>query len=188
MELDDVIQQRRALRSLAPAAVTGAMIQSLAGCAKLAPSCYNKQPWRFVFAYHPEVLKKLFTVMSRGNEWTQQASLIIGVFSEKSLDCSVKTREYFLFDTGMAVGFMLLKAADMGLVAHPIAGFDEDKAREILDIPPSMTLITLIIVGKKMDGISPALDERKAEAEKERPPRLDFKRFAFIDNYRPPVV
>jgi nitroreductase len=182
MDLKQIVEIRRATRSLAPVTVTEELIRDLADCAKMAPSCYNHQPWRFIFVHKTETLETLFTAMSRGNEWTQQASMIIAVFSEKSLDCQVKGREYYLFDTGMAVAFLLLRATEMGLVAHPIAGFDEDKVKQILRIPDKMTLITLIIVGKKTEQISPLLSEKMARVEKERPPRNEFPQFASINS------
>jgi len=94
------------------------------------------------------VLKQLHGAMSKGNAWVQAASLIIAVFSKKELDCLIKEREYYLFDTGMATAFIILRATELGLVAHPIAGFNEDAVKEILGIPEEMRLITLVIVGK----------------------------------------
>ena len=185
MELKEILEIRRAYRSLAPAPVTEDLIKDLANCAKVAPSCFNHQPWRFVFVHEAETLGKLFTAMSEGNEWTQRASMIIAVFSEKSLDCQVKGREYYLFDTGMAVGFLLLRATELGLVAHPIAGFDEVKVKKILQIPGNMILITLIIVGKKSGQISPLLSKKMAQVEKERPPRKDFSQFAYLNTLEP---
>jgi nitroreductase len=185
--LKEIVETRRAYRSLAPFEVTEDLIHDFADCVKLSPSCFNNQPWRFVFAYDLVVLSKLFEAMSKGNEWTDQASLIIAVFSEESLDCRVKGRNYYLFDTGMASAYLILRATEMGLVAHPIAGYDEDKVKEILDIPVNMTVITLIIMGKKMDGISPLLDEKKAQGEKVRPPRLDFDKFVFLNRFSPGV-
>jgi nitroreductase len=96
----------------------------------------------------------------------------------------VKERKYFLFDTGMSVGMMILRATELGLVAHPIAGYDENKAKEILNIPPEMRLITLIIVGKHSDEIKSELSEDMAKGEKQRPPRKSFNEFVWINEYK----
>jgi nitroreductase len=184
MELNEVINLRRSYRSLEPVEINDELVEALAGCAQMAPSCFNNQPWRFVFAYDQKVLEQLFAAMSRGNEWTRQASMIIAVFSESKLDCQGEALDYYLFDTGMAVGFLLLKATELGLVAHPIAGFDGEKAKDILSIPGHMTLITLIIVGKKSETVSPLLSENMAEKENTRPPRKAFNEFAFLDRVR----
>lgn len=166
MELQKIIDQRRSYRSLGPVEITESLIEELANNAKTAPSCFNKQPWRFVFAYDKDVLKQLFQTMAKGNEWTHQASMIIGVFSEQSLDCQNDELDYFLFDTGMATAILMLKATELGLVVHPIAGFDFPKAKRILNIPDEMTLITLLIVGKKMDTVSPLLSEKNGSRGK----------------------
>jgi len=184
MDVKDAIEQRRAYRSLDPVKITDALVRDLAKHAELAPSCYNKQPWRFGFIYDSDMLHKLRAAVSKGNEWTQQASMIIVVFTQKDLDCVVKDREYYLFDTGIAAGFLMLRATELGLVAHPIAGFDGEKVKEILGIPADMGVITLIIVGKKSDEISPLLSEKMAATEKRRPPRFIFEDIAFIDSYR----
>ena len=186
MSVKEAIQARRAYRSLESVEITQSLVQDLAEQSALAPSCYNKQPWRFVFAYDGQVLEQLFDAISTGNDWARQASLVVAVFSGKELDCVVKEREYYLFDTGMAVGFLMLRATELGLVAHPIAGFDEEKVKEILNIPVDMRLITLLIVGKKSAGISPLLNEKFVASEKQRPPRMEFEQFSFIDSYREP--
>jgi len=184
MDVKDAIEERRAYRSLEPTEITDALIRDLAKHAELAPSCYNKQPWRFGFIYDSSMLEKLRIAISKGNEWTQQASMIIAVFSQKDMDCVVREREYYLFDTGIAAGFLILRATELGLVAHPIAGFDGEKVKEILGIPGDLKVITLIIVGQKSDVISPLLSEKMAATEKRRPPRFIFEDIAFINSYR----
>ncbi len=181
--LNEIVERRRAYRSLSPVEITLEDIRALAETAKLAPSCFNKQPWRFVFVRDREVLKNLFETLSRGNEWATRSSMVIGVFSAPGLDCRVGTREYFLFDTGMATAFLILKATEMGLVAHPIAGYDEEKAKEALGIPREMTLITLIMVGRHSPEVWEGLSERQKRDELRRPERLPLEKFTFIDQY-----
>jgi nitroreductase len=121
-------------------------------------------------------------VMSKGNEWAFRASMIIAVFSKKEDDCVIKEREYHQFDTGMAVGLLTLRATELGLVAHPIAGFSPKKAREVLGIPDIYQVITLIIVGKKGHDLSGLSDDQR-ESEAERPERKPLGEFAFIDRF-----
>jgi len=185
MELQTAINSRRAYRSLLPIEIDQETIETLCKAAQLAPSCFNNQPWRFVFVKERDKLEELFTALSKGNHWATKSSMIIAVFSEKSLDCLIKKREYYLLGTGMAVAYLLLKATELGLVAHPIAGYDVDKAKEILKIPAKMNLITLIIVGKYNPEIDPELSEKQQKTEKKRPERDPLSRFVFIDEYKP---
>ncbi len=184
MDVKQVIYERRAYRSLESVEITEELIRDLAESAQLTPSCFNNQPWRFVFAHAPEVLKKLHGAMSRGNEWVQAASMIIAVFSREDLDCRIKGRNYYLFDTGMATAFIILRATELGLVAHPIAGYREDQVKEILGIPEDMQVITLVIVGEHSEAIGPLLSEKQVESEKERPERLSLEEFAYVNGFK----
>jgi nitroreductase len=183
MDLSRLIAERRSYRSLEPVNITEETIDILAEAARLAPSCFNNQPWRFVFVYQQEQLQKLFSALNSGNRWARRASLVIAVFSEPEEDCRIKGRDYYLYDTGTAVGFLLLKATDLGLVAHPIAGFDEGLAKEILHIPEHMTVITLIIVAKRSSGVNPDLSEKQRASEEKRPQRLSLNEFVFRQTF-----
>jgi len=183
MELHEIILKRRAYRSFEPVKITEELIHDLAEHAKLSPSCNNSQPWRYIFVHDPEVLKDIKGTMSKNNDWTGLGSMIIAVFTKPELDCVIKDRVYCLFDTGMATAFLILRAWDLGLVAHPIAGFDPAKVKAILKIPDNMTLVTLVIIGKKKEAIDPVLTPKQAAQEKERPERFPFEKFAYINKF-----
>ena len=184
MDVRDAIEKRRAFRCLAQIEITDDVINSLATAAQLTASCFNNQPWRFIFIKSSEKLEQMKQAMNKGNEWTHAASLIIAVISKKEFDCVIKDREYFLFDTGMAVQSMILQATELGLVAHPIAGYSPEKVREILSIPQDFNVITLIIIGKKSEQENNGLlNEYQIAVEKQRPERISFERIFSIDVY-----
>jgi nitroreductase len=183
MDVKDAILERRAYRALEKVEITEELMNDLAESARLAPSCFNNQPWRFVFVHDDNVLRELWSALSKSNEWIHRASLIIVVFTRKELDCDIKGREYFLFDTGMASAFIMLRATELGLVAHPIAGFREAIVKEILGIPEEMRVITLINVGKHSKDLTPEMTESQKAIEKERPGRLSLDKFVYINRY-----
>jgi nitroreductase len=84
----------------------------------------------------------------------------------------------------MATAAIILRATELGLVAHPIAGYSPKKTRQILGIPEEMEVITLVIVGKHSDAISPVLSEKQIEAEKTRPERLPLEKFVYRNRYQ----
>jgi len=182
MDVKQAIEKRRAYRSLEHIEITEDHIKDLAQSAQLFCSCFNNQPWRYVFVYDPEVLKKMHVALSQGNEWAQSASMIIAVFSKPELDCIIKDRKYYLFDTGMATAALILRATELGLVAHPIAGYSPKKVKEILNIPIEREVITLIIIGKHSEEINPLLSEKQIEAERKRPERLSFDKFVYMNS------
>ena len=183
MDVREAIESRRAYRSLNPVPISDELIWDLAESASLAPSCFNYQPWRFVFVRDPDVLEEMHGALSKNNQWITDASMIIAVFSRKEDDCVIRDREYHLFDVGMATAFIMLRATELGLVAHPVAGFSPRKVRAVLGIPKDMQVITLVNVGKHADTLHDTLTEQQKAVEKERPERLPFEKFAYVDRY-----
>ena len=53
-----------------------------------------------------------------------------------------------------------------------------------LKIPEEYKVITLIIVGKHADGLSPILSEKQAAWEKQRPERKPFEEFAYLNQFK----
>jgi len=183
MDVKQAIDQRRAYRSLEPIEVTEELVGQLGEAASLAPSCFNNQPWRFVFVHAPEALEDVRAGLPKGNAWMQAASMIVVVFSRKELDCVIRGREYFLFDVGMGTAFLILRATELGLVAHPVAGYDEGHVKRVLGIPEEMTALTLVAVGKHSESMSPLLSEKQVGWEKERPERLAPGEIVYINRY-----
>ncbi len=182
MDVKEAILKRRAYRALGPVEITDDMIRELATAASLTASCFNNQPWRFVFARSPQALAKVHEGLNKGNEWVTKASLIIAAFAKRENDCLIKEREYYLFDLGMAVSALQLRATEMGLVAHPIAGFDPEAVKRALGIPADCMVITIINVGKKSGDLS-LLSPWQVSQEAERPPRLPLEAIYSIDAY-----
>lgn len=183
MNVKKAISKRRAYRSFDPIEISDGLIRDLAEVAQIAPSCANKQPWNFIFIHEKEQLNKIFTALTEGNKWVEKASMIIAVFSKINSDCVIKERLYYLFDTGLATAFIILRATELGLVAHPIAGFKESLVKTILNIPEEMRVITLVIIGKHSKEINPVLSDSMKLGEKQRPPRKSLREFVFQNSY-----
>jgi len=183
MNVKEAIEKRRAYRSFDPIEISEELVKNLAEVAQITPSCANQQPWRFIFVYDQNKLKEVFTTLSKGNKWVEKASMIIAVFSKPEYDCIIGERLYYLFDAGMAAAFIILRATELELIAHPIAGFNEKKVKEILKIPKEMRLITLIIIGKHSKKINPVLSDAMKLGESQRPPRKKLENLVFINNY-----
>jgi nitroreductase len=183
MKVSEAIQTRRAYRSLEPVNITKEIVEDLATHAGLSASCFNYQPWRYIFVYEKEKIERMFETVSRGNKWVQLSSMIIAVFSKPDDDCMIRDRLYHQFDVGMATAFLILRATELGLVAHPIAGFSPKKVKEVLFIPEKYSVITLVIVGKKADKIHEFLSEDQVEKEKNRPPRKKLNEYTYHNVY-----
>ncbi len=180
MDVHEAIEKRRAYRSLEACEISENLIKDLAYHASLSPSCYNNQPWRFVFVKSREKLSELFRALPEGNAWATRASMIIAVYSRKDFDCVVDDREYYLFDTGMATAFLILRATELGLIAHPIAGYNPDDAKEAIGISEEDNLIALVVVGNHSEKPNELLSEWQKQQELARPERKKFEEFCRI--------
>lgn len=182
MELHEALQRRRSLRSFAPIEISDTLLRHLVEAASLAPSCSNKQPWRYVFVRSAAGLAKVLPALAAGNAtWAKRASLVVVVWSKPELDCQTPDgRAYYQFDTGMATGFLMLAAVEKNLVTHPIAGFDPEVVRQALGLDAGAKVITLLIAGGRSGELSPQLTDWQIKAENERPPRLAFEAIASI--------
>lgn len=184
MSVINTIRNRRAYRSLVKTQITKELLDDLIEAARLAPSCFNNQPWRYVFVYDDRMLKKMHEALADGNVWATRASMIIAVLSKPDFDCQIYDRTYNLFDTGMATAFMILRATELGLVAHPIAGYSPKTVRKLLGIPEDMQVITLINVGKHDDKINDLLSDKQVADEKRRPERKPIEELFYFNKYR----
>ncbi|MDY0392540.1 MAG: nitroreductase family protein [Candidatus Bipolaricaulis sp.] len=147
--INPLIRARRAYRALSGEPVAREALERLVEAAHLAPSCFNNQPWRFVIA-EGETLDRVKGALSGGNYWAKRAPAILALASHRDLDCKLSDgRDYFLFGCGMATGLLMIQATQMGLVAHPIAGYDPPAVKEALGIPEEYILIALIVIGKR---------------------------------------
>ena len=91
MSIEETIKKRRAYRALESIEITDVAIEKLAQAAQLTASCFNNQPWRFVFVRDREMLGKLHSALSKGNSWAKKASMIIAVFGKKENDCLLQS-------------------------------------------------------------------------------------------------
>jgi nitroreductase len=183
MNIDEAINARRAFRNLDVTSLTKNNLGRLEQAIQLAPSCFNNQPWRYVFVTSEKKKKDMQSVLSKGNEWANYASMYIAVCSRKEDDCVIHDREYYLFDAGIATGFLILQATDLGFVAHPIAGYSPKKTRSVLGIPSDMQVIALVIIGKKREKMRSELSEKQRDAEEKRPKRKPIEEVIYYDEY-----
>lgn len=170
MDVREAVQRRRAVRVFDPRPVEEESVHLLVDAMRLAPSCNNNQPWRLVVC-SGDSLPRVKECLSRGNVWATAAPLIMVLAAKPSEDCRLNEgRDYYQFGCGMAVGEMLLQATELGLIAHPIAGFDPVMTRVVLGIPSDYVVITFIICGYPGDD-DRLLSEKQKALQSVRPER-----------------
>jgi nitroreductase len=150
--------------------------------AQLSASCFNKQPWRFLFLTEEEKLEKGRKALKDGNRWAKTAPLLIVGFSNEDMDCRLSDgRDYYLFDLGMATQLLLLQAAELDLIARPMAGFSPDIIREEFNIPFRYDIYVMIAVGYVGDIDS--LDEKSRKKSSGSRKRNEISRNFFLNEF-----
>lgn len=149
-EIDEIFLKRWSPRSFSKKAVPEEKLMSLFEAAHWAPSAFNFQPWRFIVAKTDEEREKFYSFISENNlKWSKYAPVLTLIVSKKINNGTfIKSHS---FDTGAAWGFLALQAVKIGLITHPMTGFDFEKAREVLGIPDDYNIEALVAIGYQDD-------------------------------------
>jgi nitroreductase len=186
VDVFEAVRTRRAKRALQDRPIEDDKVEALIEAARLAPSCNNFQPWRLVFVRGKEALDAVKAGMNKGNVWTTRSPLIIVVAAKEDDDCMLSDRRnYFLFGCGLAIGELMLRATELGLIAHPIAGYDPAKVRAAVGIPEQYIIITTVICGYP-GGDDSLLSDKQKLTEKTRPERKPVGENMFLDKWANP--
>lgn len=160
-----------------PRAMTGEpldekTIMTLFEAARWAPSSYNNQPWRFIYAMRDtEAWDTLFSLMGEFNQsWTKQAAMIAVVVSKDTFDHNGNPAPTHSYDTGAAWMALAIQGTHMGLVVHGMQGFDYDAAKTALNIPDGYTVEAMLAVGKPAPKNTLPEDLQERETPSDRRP------------------
>lgn len=168
-EINPLILKRWSPRALSGEALREEELLSLLEAAKWAPSAYNGQPWRFIYAKNgTPSWEKLFSALGEFNQaWVSKAAVLVLVISEK--EHNGKLNQTASFDAGAAWENLALEATSRGLVAHGMSGFDYDKARANLNIPETYKLEAMVAIGRpgQKEDLPAALQEREAPSDRQ---------------------
>ena len=146
---DDLFLNRWSPRALNGESLSDDDLMSLFEAARWAPSSYNSQPWRFIYATKDsDEWSSFFDLLNDFNKsWAKNASALVIVVSRKNFEYNEKFSPTHSFDTGSAWMSLALQASLKGLVAHGMGGFDHDKARIIASIPENFSVEAMIAIG-----------------------------------------
>jgi nitroreductase len=125
------------LNRWSPRALTGEPLGdeelfSLFEAARWAPSSYNGQPWRFIFARRQQAgeFAQFLNLLVPGNQaWAKNAAALAVVLSRTRFEYNEKPALTHAFDTGAAWENLAIEAVSRGLVAHGMQGFDYERAK-----------------------------------------------------------
>ncbi len=165
-DIDSMFIDRWSPRAFEPTPLTQVQIDSLFEAARWAPSCFNAQPWLFIYAASAADRQRFMPALVEGNQaWVKNASLIIYLLCRRNFSHNDKENRHAAFDAGAAWMSLALQARKLGLYAHAMAGFSREKAYEILNAPAEeYDIMAAVAVGYRTEpGILP---EQVAASEK----------------------
>ena len=168
-EVLNLMLNRWSPRAMSGAPISDAERASLLEAARWAPSCFNAQPWRFLYATKGSAhWDAYFDLLIAPNQaWVSQAGLLLVLLSRRRFEHNGEPTDTNSFDAGAAWQNVALQASSMGLVAHGMRGFDKQRARVDLDVPELFEIEAMIAVGHP--GEIEALPETHVEREKPSP-------------------
>lgn len=163
-QIVEVIAARRARRAYDTRPVDRTVLERIMQAAHLAPSCANKQSWRFLVCDSDPARQQTREALTEGNYWALAAPVLVVVTTADSIGCRLSDdRNYAQFDAGMATMNLMLQATHEGLYAHPMAGFEPAKIRAAFGIEPDTRVVTVIAIG--YPGNAVVLNAKHAESE-----------------------
>lgn len=126
--------------------------------ARWAPSAFNSQPWRFLYAGRADPEWELFLegLIPWNRAWAHSASVLIYIlsdtlpFTEKATGEPAPSRTH-TYDAGAAWACLALQATRLGYQAHGMSGVEFDRVQEALAVPPRYRIEAAAAIGRVGD-------------------------------------
>ncbi len=176
-ELIEALAGRRARRAFDPRAVPAETRELLWRAVSVAPSHGNVQSARLLVAESEAVRASFLAALSEGNRnWAPGAPLLVALGSmpdHEHADSYGEERALWSFHAGIAAGNLMTQATALGLIAHPMAGFDESGVRQAFGAPEELRILVVFAIGFPGPVESLPEDLQKREQREQRRQPLD---------------
>jgi nitroreductase len=179
-QVDRLFLDRWSPRAFDGSKLSEAERDALFEAARWAPSAFNAQPWRLLYAEKGDVNWDRFVglLVPANQAWAANTSLLIFFVSDTNFNGSPSHTHSF--DTGAAWMSVALQAEKLGLRAHGMSGVDFDAAQKALGVPDTFKIDAGAAIGRQAS--SEVLPEKYRDREKpsDRKPR---DQVAFAGNF-----
>ena len=178
-DVDPLFVNRWSPRTMTGEELAEEELLALFEAARWAPSSYNNQHWRFVYATpdHDE-WDDFEGLLAEGNrEWASDAAALVVVLSKTTFDHNGEPAPTHSFDTGAAFENLALEGARRGLVVHGMQGFDYDDARDLFDLTDEYEVEAMAAIGVH--------DEDDAPADEQPNQRRELDEIVFAGEFTP---
>ena len=152
-------------RAMSGEPIPEADLMALFEAVRWAPSSYNDQPWRILYAHRGSEYWPLFfdLLMDLNKGWARNAGVLLLFISKTTLSVNGSPSKTHSFDTGAAWENLALQASLKGYVVHGMQGFDYERAKTVLRIPDSYRVEAMAAIGLpgKKEDLPPELQKRE---------------------------
>jgi len=170
--IDKLFLDRWSPRAMSGEEISESDLMTLFEAARWAPSSYNNQPWRILYARRGGKHWQLFLdLLVEGNKaWAKNAAALLLFISKTTFDFNGKPSVTHSFDTGAAWENLALQGCRKGYVVHGMQGFDYDRAKTALGIPDGFHVEAMAAVGKpgKKESLPPEAQKREAPSDRRK--------------------
>jgi nitroreductase len=154
--LDPLFLHRWSPRAFDGSAIPAADLRTILDAARWAPSAYNYQPWRILYAERGDANWETFLsiLVPFNQSWASNAGALLFFLSDTQSagpDGKLGPLHSHSFDTGAAWAQLGLQALKLGYHAHGMTGIDFDQARELLGVPERFRVEAAAAIGKVTD-------------------------------------
>lgn len=176
------LEARRAYRAFSDQKLDRALLASLFEAARLAPSAFNEQPWRYIVATadnRPAFAKLVSCLTEMNQKWVGRAQAIMVTLARRTFGSKGTENRWRFHDAGLALANFMALATAHGLIAHPMAGFSVDRVRtEFPAIPDDFEPVAMVAIGYHGDPATLEMENHRA-AETSPRSRHEVASFAF---------
>ncbi len=145
MTVYEAIRQRRSIRSYAEKPVAEEKLLQVLQAGQLAPSARNQQHWKFVVVTDPKLRERLAQACCGQRDVAQApVDLVVCATQMRQMTCG-QTAE--TVDCSIALSFMMLQAAELGLGTCWLGAFENEKVKSALSLPDDYTVIAVSPLG-----------------------------------------
>ena len=180
--IDKLFLDRWSPRAFTGASMSKGELFTLLEAARWAPSSFNGQPWRFLYALRdtPAWDKFLDLLIEFNRSWAKNAAALLVVVSRTTMLPPGGGEEVpahsHSFDAGAAWANLALQATLSGWHCHAMVGFDIPRTASVLKVPDGFRVEAAVAVGK----LGPASLLPEGLAAREIPsPRKPLEEIAF---------
>lgn len=177
--VDPIFLRRWSPRAFDRSVIPDADLATIFEAARWAPSAFNYQPWRLLYAKREgaDWDRFLSLLVPFNQSWAVNASVLIYLCSDTLMEMKpgqTSPSHTHSFDTGAAWASMALQATMLGYHAHGMAGVEWERVQAELKVPARIRVDAACVIGRvgSLDVLDAKLQAR--EVPSDRKPVADF--------------